>query len=326
LEWAIFSIRALSLITVVFAVICVRKSVDKIPQPQLIIFLFLSFPVRSALEYGQLTIIFSGIAFCILIHVKNQLPDTLLIVLSLAFILDFKPHIFIGVVAFLILMGRLALLAKSFLVWMIFQIMVGIYCQIFPFVEMLKAVAYRSETVAEGDDSFSIISFFPFSSNWSVVIALTSVFLFTTYFFTIKSNPTPKLLPLVALSLLITPLLHPTDLMLLLLVFIYTTVSTRFGFLALGMFFVWSPQLTGAGFTFFVILVSLFASIVFGYRFSISEITLLFLPNIVYLGLVLVGAEEVVVRHSIHLLIPIMIGIYFSFHPPKIDLEVEKLG
>jgi len=326
LEWAIFSIRALSLVTVVFAIIYARNTVHKIPQPQLIIFLFLSFPVRSALEYGQLTIIFSVIAFCILMHVKNHLPDNFLIIVSIALILDFKPHIFIGVVAFLILMRRLALLAKSFLVWLIFQIIVGLYCQIFPFIELLKAIAYRSETVAEGEDSFSIVSFFHFNSNWSTIIAVTSVSLFAIFSFKIKSNPASKVLSLVSLSLLITPLLHPTDLMLLLLVFIYRAELTRFGFLILGMFFVWSPQLTGAGFTLFVVLASFCISIFFGYRFSTREIALLFLPNFVYLGLVKIGADEVVIRHSIHLFIPIMIGVYFSFRSSKIDLEVEKSG
>jgi len=326
LEWAIFSMRALSLVTVVFAIIYARNTVHKIPQPQLIIFLFLSFPVRSALEYGQLTIIFSVIAFCILMHVKNHLPDNFLIIVSIALILDFKPHIFIGVVTFLILMRRLALLAKSFLVWLIFQIIVGLYCQIFPFIELLKAIAYRSETVAEGEDSFSIVSFFHFNSNWSTIIAVTSVSLFAIYSFKIKSNPASKVLSLVSLSLLITPLLHPTDLMLLLLVFIYRAELTRFGFLILGMFFVWSPQLTGAGFTLFVVLASFCVSIFFGYRFSTREIALLFLPNFVYLGLVKIGADEVVIRHSIHLFIPIMIGVYFSFRSSKIDLEVEKSG
>jgi hypothetical protein len=326
LEWAIFSIRALSLVTVVFAIIYARNTVHKIPQPQLIIFLFLSFPVRSALEYGQLTIIFSVIAFCILMHVKNHLPDNFLIIVSIALILDFKPHIFIGVVTFLILMRRLALLAKSFLVWLIFQIIVGLYCQIFPFIELLKAIAYRSETVAEGEDSFSIVSFFHFNSNWSTIIAVTSVSLFAIYSFKIKSNPASKVLSLVSLSLLITPLLHPTDLMLLLLVFIYRAELTRFGFLILGMFFVWSPQLTGAGFTLFVVLASFCVSIFFEYRFSTREIALLFLPNFVYLGLVKIGADEVVIRHSIHLFIPIMIGVYFSFRSSKIDLEVEKSG
>jgi len=114
--------------------------------------------------------------------------------------------------------------------------------------------------------------------------------------------------------------------MLLLLVFIYRAELTRFGFLILGMFFVWSPQLTGAGFTLFVVLASFCISIFFGYRFSTREIALLFLPNFVYLGLVKIGADEVVIRHSIHLFIPIMIGVYFSFRSSKIDLEVEKSG
>jgi hypothetical protein len=209
---------------------------------------------------------------------------------------------------------------------LIFQIIVGLYCQIFPFIELLKAIAYRSETVAEGEDSFSIVSFFHFNSNWSTIIAVTSVSLFAIYSFKIKSNPASKVLSLVSLSLLITPLLHPTDLMLLLLVFIYRAELTRFGFLILGMFFVWSPQLTGAGFTLFVVLASFCVSIFFEYRFSTREIALLFLPNFVYLGLVKIGADEVVIRHSIHLFIPIMIGVYFSFRSSKIDLEVEKSG
>ena len=326
LEWAILLVRILSLVTIVSAIFCVRDLLHKIPQPQLIIFIFLSFPVRSAMEYGQLTVIFSVIAFQIIVCVNNQSSDTVLVVLGLALILDFKPHIFIGVLTFLILMRRLALLAKAFLVWLFFQIIVGFSCQIFPFIEMLKAISFRSETITEGEDGLSIISLFNFDSQWSTIFTITSAMMFSIYSLTIKRDLASKLLPLIALSLLITPLLHPTDLMLVLLVFILKAKLTYLGSLVLGMFFVWSPQLSGAGFTFFVILMSLFASIFFGYRFSLKQIALLFLPNVIYLVLIKAGAHEVLIRQSIHLMIPILIGAYYSLYSSKIDSDTEKSG
>ena len=243
IEGALFFVRALSLVMVAFAIFFVRHLVNRLPQPQLMVFLFLAFPVRSALEYGQLTIIFSVIAFYLLMRTGNRSADTILIILGIALILDFKPHIFIGGVADLILMRRFVLLIKAFFVWLVFQFIVGLYCQIIPFVEMLKAIAFRNETVSEGDDSFSIISIFDFNSTWSMVISLCSVLIFVIISFTTRRDPVSGLLSITAFSLLITPLLHPTDLMLLLLVFFVTTKLTKFSSLIMGMFFVWSPLL-----------------------------------------------------------------------------------
>lgn len=326
IEGAIFFVRALSLLMVAFAISSVRHLVNKHPQPQLIVFLFLAFPVRSALEYGQLTIIFSVIAFYILMRTRNRSADTILMILGVALILDFKPHIFIGVVAYLILMRRFVLLIKAFLVWLVFQFIVGLYCQIIPFVEMLKAISFRSETVSEGDDSFSIISIFDFNSTWSIVISSCSVLIFVIISFMTRRDPVSGLLSITAFSLLITPLLHPTDLMLLLLVFVVTTKLTKFNSLIMGMFFVWSPQFSGAGFTFVVIVASICLSVLCGYRLSMKNAALLLLPNMVYFSLIWLGIDEVVVRHSIHLMIPIFIGVYYSGRASKIDSEVANSG
>ncbi len=326
IEGALFFVRVLSLVMVAFAIFFVRHLVNRLPQPQLIVFLFLAFPVRSALEYGQLTIIFSVIAFYILMRTGNCSGDTILIILGLALILDFKPHIFIGVVAYLILMRRFVLLIKAFLVWLVFQFIVGLYCQIIPFVEMLKAISFRSETVSEGDDSFSIISIFDVNSTWAIVISLCSVLIFVIISLTSRRDPVSGLLSITAFSLLITPLLHPTDLMLLLLVYFVATKLTKFSSLIMGMFFVWSPQFSGAGFTFVVIVASICFSVLCGYRFSIKSAALLLLPNVVYFSLIWLGIDEVVVRHSIHLTIPILIGVYYSGRSSKIDSAVANSG
>jgi hypothetical protein len=325
-EWGIFFVRSLSLAMVAISIYYVRNLLHKLPQLQLIVFLFLAFPVRSAMEYGQLTIIFSVIAFYIVMIVRNRSTDTFLAILGLALILDFKPHIFIGVVTFLILMRRFALLFKAIFVWLAFQFIVGLYCQIIPFVEMLKAISLRSETVSEGDDSFSIVSIFDFDSRWSTVISLCSVLIYAIYSFTARRDPASGLLPITAFSLLITPLLHPTDLMLLLLVFVVKAEIARFGSLIMGMFFLWSPQLSGAGFTFIVIITSICVSLFCGYQFSIKNFALLILPNMVYLLLVTGGIDEVNVRHSIHLMIPLLIGVYYSIRSSKMDSAVLNPG
>jgi len=326
LESAIFFVRAASLVLVVFSIFYVRNFAHRIPQPQLIVFLFLAFPVRSALEYGQLTIIFSVIAFYILMRTGNRSDDTILIILGIALILDFKPHIFIGVVAYLILMRRFVLLIKGFLVWLFFQFIVGLYCQIIPFVEMLKAISFRSETVSEGGDSFSIVSIFDFNSTRSIVISLCSLLIFVIFSFTTRRDPVSGLLSITALSLLITPLLHPTDLMLLMLVFVVKSKLTQFSSLIMGMFFVWSPQISGAGFTFVVIVASICVSLLCGYRFSIKDTALLLLPNTVYFLLIRSGIDEVVVRHSIHLMILVLIGVYYSGCSSKMDSAVANSG
>ena len=326
LEWAIFFIRALSLIAVVISVNYARNSLQKIPKPQLIIFLFLSFPLRAAMEYGQLTVIFGAIALYILIYVQKRSTDSILVILSISVILDFKPHIFIGIVVYLLLTKRIRLLVKAFLVWLIFQLVVGLYLQIFPFVEMLKAIKFRSETVTEGEDSFSIVSFLSLDSQWSMVITASSILVFCIYSFVIKRKPASKLLPLIAFSMLITPLLHPTDLMLLLFVFMVKFQITHISSFLLGMFFVWSPQLSGAGFTLLVLLMTVGLLILFKHQVSVSKMAMIFIPNFIYLSLVGVGFDEVNVRHSIHLLISILIGVYFSLSTSKIDSDGKKSG
>ena len=134
------------------------------------------------------------------------------------------------------------------------------------------------------------------------------------------------MLSITAFSLLITPLLHPTDLMLLLLVFVVKSELTQFSSLIMGMFFVWSPQISGAGFTFVVIVASICVSLLCGYRFSIKDTALLLLPNMVYFFSIRSGIDEVVVRHSIHLMIPILIGVYYSGRSSKIDSAVANSG
>lgn len=326
LEGAIFLVRAASLVLVISSILYARNFAHRIPQPQLIVFLFLAFPVRSALEYGQLTIIFSVIAFYLLMRTGNQSADTILLILGIVLILDFKPHIFIGVVTYLILMRRFVLLIKAFLVWLVFQFIVGLYCQIIPLVEMLKAISFRGETVSEGDDSFSIVSIFDLNSQWSIVISLFSVLIFVIYSFTTRRDPALGLLSITAFSILITPLLHPTDLMLLLLIFFVKTELAKFSSLIMGMFFIWSPQLSGAGFTIVMIVASFCLSLLCGYRFSIKDAALLLLPNMVYFSLIKSGIDEVIVRHSIHLMIPILIGVYYSGRSSNMDLEVANSG
>lgn len=326
LEWALFFVRLSSLTLVALAVFFGRNLSHKLSAAQLILFLFLSFPVRSALEYGQLTVIFGALAFYVLIKIHQKSHDAFLIVLSVAAILDFKPHIFIGVMIYLILMKRFELLVKAFLVWMIFQVIVGVYLQIFPFIEMLKAVQFRSETVTEGEDSFSIVSFLNLTSHWSIFITVISILVFLVYSFTVKRYPVSKLLPFLAFSLLITPLLHPTDLMLLLFVFVIKFQLTYVGSFVLGMFFVWSPQLSGAGFTLVVVLMTIGLSTLSSHQVSASKLAMLIIPNIIYLSLVEAGVDEVSVRHSIHLMIPILIGVYYSLNASKIDSEAEKSG
>ena len=48
--------------SVVFLIFYLQNFVHRIPKPQLIVLLFVAFPVRSALEYGHLTILFCAIA------------------------------------------------------------------------------------------------------------------------------------------------------------------------------------------------------------------------------------------------------------------------
>ena len=61
-------------------------------------------------------------------------------------------------------------------------------------------------------------------------------------------------------------------------------------------------------------------------QFLKRKVFFLLLPNLIYFLLMALGADEVIVRHSIHLAIPIIIGVYSSVRFSKIDSEVEKAG
>jgi hypothetical protein len=326
LDWALFFVRLSSLTLVALAVFFGRDLTHKLSAAQLTLFLFLSFPVRSALEYGQLTIIFGAIAFYALFKINQKSNETFLVVFSVALIVDFKPHLFIGFMIYLILVKRFKLIVKAFLAWLFFQIVVGVFLENFPFIEMLKAVQFRSSTVAEGEDSFSMISFLSPTAHWSIAITIISILVFSVYSYTVKRCPITKLLPLLAFSLLITPLLHPQDLMLLLFVFVIKFRFTHIDAFVLGMFFVWSPQLSGAGFTLSLIFLTLALSTLFNQQVSTSRAAMLFIPNIIYLLSIRAGVGEVDVRHSVHLLIPIVIGVYYSLMASKIDSDTEKAG
>jgi hypothetical protein len=325
-ELALFLVRITSLLMVMLTVNFVRNFSLKLYKPQLILVLFLSFPVRSAMEYGQLTVVFSAMAFFVITQIYNRSKDTPIIVLSVALILDFKPHIFVGLLIYLILMQRVRLLIRVLLVWLLFQLIVGLYIRSFPIIEMLKAIQFRSDTVAQGEDSFSIVSYLSIGAPWALILTLTSTLVFLIYSIAIRLNAVSKLQPVIAFSLLITPLLHPTDLLLLLFVFILKFEFSYFNLLILGMFFVWSPQLSGAGFTLVCIMTFIYFSILLDNQVSISKMTLMFLPNLIYLSLVGFGLDEVSVRHSIHLCIPIFLGFYYSFCASKIDSDTAKSG
>lgn len=326
IDTAILILRITNLIIVIFVIMRSRNFFRQVPPALIIIFIFLAFPFRSAMEYGQLTIIFGSVAFIVLIRIWKNSTDSISVILGLAFIVDFKPHLVIGLIAYLVLLGRVGLLFKAFFTWLIFQVIIGLYLDVFPFSEMIQAISFRSGTVTEGEDSFSVISFLNLESNLSIIFTFVSIVLFSLYLIIARKNLDSRILPLFSFSLLLTPLLHPTDLMFLILVFVIKEGFTNVGFFVLGMFFVWSPQLSGAGFTTFVILAAIGLLAFLNHPLPIVRVVLVFFPNIVYLSLVGVGVNEVIVRHSIHLLIPIFIGVYYSLIASKIDSDAKKSG
>jgi hypothetical protein len=326
LDTAILILRLANLILVIFVIVRSRDSFRQIPPALIIVFILLAFPFRSAMEYGQLTIVFGSIAFLVLIRIWKNSTDSFPVILGLAFIVDFKPHLVIGLIAYLVLLGRVGLIFKAFFAWLIFQLTIGLYLDLFPFSEMIQAISFRSGTVTKGEDSFSVISFLNLDSNLSTITTIVSIVLFSLYLIITRKNLDLKVLPLFSFSLLLTPLLHPTDLIFLILVFVIKEGFTNVGFFVLGLFFVWSPQLSGAGFTTIVILAAIGLLALLNHPLPLVRVVLVFFPNIVYLSLVGVGVNEVIVRHSIHLFIPIFIGVYYSLSSSKIDSDAEKAG
>ena len=118
-------------------------------------------------------------------------------------------------------------------------------------------------------------------------------------------------LEIVAVSLILSPLLHPTDMLLVALILFAQFNFSRVHMILTGLFLVCSPRPSGAIFTFCV--VTILFLILSLQNSSLSKVTYLILiaPYLCYLLAVRFGIYEVSVRHFLQQTILIIIAVRY---------------
>jgi hypothetical protein len=269
--------------------------------------LLLTFPFRSSMEYGQFSIIYSCLALRVAINITEDRELKIIDVISVGLLLDFKPHVFFPILILMFARKKYSDLWKTLLFLLTTQLLVGIWINALPIIEWMNAINYRSKFVSNGGDSFSLISQFGLDPTTSLLIEL--VFTVLLYIFVVnkKDFSYQDLIFTCAVGLLSIPLLHPTDLMLICILFTLAFRFTPFDTFVLGIFLVWSPRLSGVVFALISCMFVLIFNSMMERILSLRAILFLLLPTMVYLGCINIGLDEVRVRHSLHFLVLILL-------------------
>lgn len=273
-----------------------RRS-PQLPVPAIYILILLIFPFRSAMEYGQFTILFTFLAFILLQNILSKGPDSLLAVISLALIVDFKPHIFMGLVVLILLKKRFNLVFKAFTVWISIQLIVGFWTHTIPFFEWMLAIRRRNSFVSQGEDNLSLVTHF-FSSEFILAVVFSIIVIFSLWWrFRISGRSSFEYFEILSVSLILSPLLHPTDMLLLALILLSQVKFSKLHVLLIGIFLVWSPLLSGILFTITVISVMFFLLALSNTSLGTFWYLTLLTPYLVYICALRIGIDEVSVRH-----------------------------
>jgi len=298
IETGLFLLRLLNLTVVVLLIWKPRNySMHKV-TPLYIALVMLSFPFRSAMEYGQLTVLYSSLAFWLVSNLLKGDSYTVSMMFSLVLLIDYKPHVFVFLLLVLLVKRKYLFLSQAFLFWAVIQLLIGWWTKTVPIVEWYKAIQYRNQYVTSGEDSFSLVSILNLSPLVSMVV--TGIGMTTLLIVLVKhqSDIKPVLVKVSVIGLLAIPLLHPTDLLLVFLFFLASSSFKQNELFILGFFFIWSPLVSGFFFT--CVMCSLVLFLLRRYKLDLSwkMIALFLLPNISYFSLVQIGVEEVLLRHS----------------------------
>ena len=273
-----------------------RKS-PQLPVPAIYILILLIFPFRSAMEYGQFTILFTFLAFILLQNVLNKGPDSLLAILSLALVVDFKPHIFLGLIVLILLKRRFNLVFKAFVVWIFVQLIVGLWTHTIPFYEWIIAIKRRNGFVSQGEDNLSLVTNV-FSGEFILAVVFSVIVLCSLWWRFRTSDPSSyEYFEMLSVALILSPLLHPTDMLLLALVLLSQVQFSRIHILLIGLFLVWSPLLSGILFTISVVSVLFFLLALNNSSLGKTAYLTLLTPYLVYIFSLRIGIDEVFIRH-----------------------------
>lgn len=309
IEFALFLVRIANILAMLTTSFLIGRKYSLLPVPAIFIFTLLIFPFRSAMEYGQYTILFALLSFLLIQNVLDKKHDSVLAISSFALVIDFKPHIVIGLFVIILLHKRFALVFKALGVWFINQLIVGFWSQTIPVYEWYLAIKRRSNFVSHGEDNLSLVSNFGSIQFWFVSCFL-AIAMFTIWSHLRNSGVDELLLiQIVAVALIMSPLLHPTDMLLVALILFSKFDLSRAQTILIGLFLVWSPLPSGAIFTLVTITILFFLlSLINKIPGKLTYLPLVG-PYLCYLLAVKFGLNEVSVRHLLQQCILIIIAL-----------------
>lgn len=311
IEYGLMMLRVSNILAILAISFLIGRKSPQLPVPAIFISILLIFPFRSAMEYGQYTIVYSVVSFILLRNVLDKKSDSSFGIISLALVVDFKPHIIVGLLVLILLHKRFMLIMKAVAVWLVIQLIVGSWSNTIPTYEWFLAIKFRSDFVSQGEDNLSLVSHFG-SAHYLAAMILSALMLFYLRGQIKASGRCDHLvLEIVAVSLILSPLLHPTDILFVALVLLSRFNFSRLEVFLFGLFLVWSPLLSGAIFTFTVTMLLFFLlSLVRNAVRPISYLTVI-APYLLYLLSVRLKVDEVFVRHFLQQLILIIIAVRF---------------
>ena len=259
--------------------------------------IFLSSPFRSSMEYGQFTILFGVLGFVLLKRLLQNQGSDFYTGLSLLLVIEYKPNIFGMLLVIAVIKTRLKVLSFTILLFAISEIFLKTWLGQLPLLSWFNAIEYRSLYAATGEDN---LSFIPELKISVVLILLVCLALFV-YFNNSSRNLSLELsVALLSVFLLITPLLHPTDFLILALLLLTRKELNLTSSLLFGLLMVWSPTMNGLMFAVIAGSASIFIMIS-QKRVLLKHLICFNVPNAIYIALVRFGFFEPSIRHFLQL-------------------------
>jgi hypothetical protein len=220
-------------------------------------------------------------------------------------VIEYKPNIFGFLLIIAIVKNRFKVLSITLFFLVISEIVLEFWFGQLPFLSWYHAIQYRSLFASAGEDN---LSFVPKLEISIVLIFALCLFLFVHFRKSFRILNFDSSIVLICIFLLITPLLHPTDLLILALLMLNRMELTSSSSLLLGLLMVWSPMV--GGLLFAVILGSISILVLFVQSRNLFRQLLYFnIPNAIYLTFVRSGFHEPSIRHYLQLAFIVLLAI-----------------
>lgn len=179
------------------------------------IFVVFTFPVRACLEYGQLSVIFSGVVVWAMSRINDSKGCIILGMVSYL-ALDFKPQVFLPLI-FVVFINRIFAIIGFLIAFITASILNYVYTKEFYFRVWIDSISERTGPGVSSDDQMSLYSFFPMDGFIRIIsMGMVSLFIICAAMLLrrdlIRFSVTARQLILLLCAWgVITPFSHPTD-------------------------------------------------------------------------------------------------------------------